>query len=125
MANYEAKTASSRANIKEGEEKNLRAYLDKWYLNDLEYAIGEGKFEIYGECDFSPTLKNENGEQDEEGDPDPEGFILGLKPFLEEKKEGYVIAIQSVGYEKCIYPLGAFEYILRTGEVEFNGFKNP
>lgn len=103
---------------------------------------------IYGYDDFSPCpiVTKADAEADKtgslcEGDlnydmGNGEDFLSGLAPFLkpftfnailEKKKAGSgkaLIIVQTAGGEKCRFPLGATEFILKpNGKVEFNGFK--
>jgi len=141
MANYYGTTASNGGKVKEGKEKELQAYIEKWgFQGEGDLTVGvQGNFlHIYGGEDFNPLpiVTKEQAEANpdlEEGEcnydegGDPEGFLQGLAPFLEvqgKDKDENLIVVHTVGAEKCRFPLGALEYILRpTGEVEYNGFK--
>lgn len=141
MANYYGTTASNGATIKKGKEKELQAYLDKWTWlgeGELKTEIRGNYLAIYGYDDFDPYLivtkeqaeanpDLEEGEANWDEGGDPEGFLMGLAPFLEKQGKGKdenLIVIQTVGNEKCRFPLGACEFVLRSdGTVEFNGFK--
>ena len=140
MANYYGTTASNGGKIKKGKKKALENYLKGWTcpaeFSDLIHIEGD-TLQIYGEDDFNPCpiVTPERAKEDEylevgEADydmADAEGFLSGLAPFLEPKGgkgNKNLIVVQSVGNEKCRFPLGAGEWILRpNGEVEFNGFK--
>ena len=141
MANYYGTTASNGGKVKKGKEKELQAYLDTWGNSgdgDLHMEVRGNYLAIYGGEDFDPmrvvTKEMAEASEDlEEGELDyneggnPEGFLQGLVPFLEvqgKDKDENLIVIHTVGAEKCRFPLGALEYILRpSGEVDFNGFK--
>jgi len=141
MANYMGTTASNGAVIKKGKEKELQAYLDKWTFlgeGDLKTEIRGNELAVYGYDDFDPypivTKEQaeanpdlEEGEADYDSCGDPEGFLTGLVPFLEvqgKDKDANLIVIQTAGAEKCRFPLGACEFVLRPdGNIEYNGFK--
>jgi len=141
MANYYGTTASNGGKIKKGMEKELQAYLDLWGFTgdgDMHTEIRGGFLHVYGYEDFDPRLlitkeqaeaneDYEEGEFNDDADSDPEAFLEGLAPFLEvqgEDKAQNLIVIHTVGGEKCRFPLGACEMVLRPdGFVESNSFK--
>jgi len=141
MANYYGTTASNGGKIKKGKEKKLQAYLDLWGFTgdgDMNTEIRGQFLHVYGYEDFDPRLlvtkeQAEANEELEEGaydwnaDSDPEEFLRGLTPFLKKQGKGKsenLIVIHTTGAEKCRFPLGAAEWILRpNGEVDYNGFK--
>ena len=146
MANYYVTTASNGGTVKKGKKKELEAYIERWgfsgegdmTVNVDEDTKGNGFLNIYGYDDFAPfpVVTKEQAEEDEdleEGDMDydagcdPEAFLEGLAPFLKAQGKGKdknLIVVQTVGSEKCCFPLGAGEFILRpNGKVDFNGFK--
>jgi len=147
MADYMGTTASSGAKIKKSKVKELEAYLAKWDLSageggvsvDIRENNGKLSLHVYGDDDFSPYLvvTKEQAEEDdnlEEGTPnfdegsDCDGFVKGLAPFLDvsgKGKEKFLIVIQTVGNEKCRFPLGACEWVLLpNGKLKTNGFTN-
>jgi len=151
VANFEGTTASEGGKIKKGKEAALRAYLSKFYLlsqGDDEEAgeegigayIRGGWLHIYGYGDFSvPPLVDEKnadgevvGQEPDYDNNDCTAFMEGLKPFLAKTAHGtgkhkqeYLLVVQTVGHEKCRFPLCAGEWVLRpSGKVEFNGFKH-
>ena len=127
MANFVATTASSGARIKKEKRKELEAYLEGFSTDseDVELVIEDGEeptIEIYGYGWFTVWEKVDNEEGEEEVvDFDTEKtdeFLLGLAPFLAEP-----LIIQSVGNEKCRFPLAAWEYRVHPdGKIEENGF---
>ena len=148
MANYYGTTASSGAEIKKGKTEALRAYLALWGFQgegnlvcDIREDDKGDTLHIYGDDDFAPCplVTKEEAEKDEnleEGEPnwdacDGGAFLSGLTPFLKPFNFGHgngkgkaLIIVQTVGNEKCRFPLGALEYILRpNGKVDYNGFK--
>ena len=141
MANYYGTTASNGGKVKEGKAEELQAYIEKWGFqgeDDLFVGVQGNFLHIYGGEDFAPCpiITKEEAENDKNGyleegemwdDGDPEAFLEGLAPFLEVQGEGKdknLIVVHTVGAEKCRFPLGACEYILRpTGKVDYNGFK--
>ena len=143
MANYMGTTASSGGTAKKGKEKELEAYLENWHFGtegELRVGVENGILHIYGYDDLCAyPLRTETTDEGEAGEPDYDeedtiGFLSGLAPFLKEfvinkgapkdKQQKAVLVVHTVGAEKCRFPLGACEYIVRAdGKVDTNGFK--
>jgi hypothetical protein len=116
MANYYGTTASNGGVIKKGKEKALEAYLEKWCWlgeSDPTMEVQGSTLNIYGYDDFGVYPVGDDGEADWDAGDDTEGFLKGLVPFLKvqgKDKDKNLIVIQTVGNEKCCFPLGACEF---------------
>lgn len=139
MANYYGTTSSNGADIKKGKKADIDAYVAGWCFcgeGDMEVCVTDKYFSICGYDDFNPlpvATKEDvekNPDEYDEGEPmfdmgDGEAFLSGLAPFLETKKNGTCLVVQTCGAEKARFPLGACEYVLYPdGKVETNGFKH-
>ena len=118
MADFGAVTASSGAKVTDIEA--VRQLLKKYDIEGLEYKVtNDGYFYVYGYEYFS-VYTEENGYATEE-------FLEELSTYLDE-----ILVIQSIGGEKCRFPLSATEiiitpaHLLKEGNstVEWNSFKN-
>jgi len=128
MANFEGVTASSGAAIKPEKLEELMTYLEGFSAcgEDGDMVKIEGNtIQIYGYDWFAVYEKYEviNSDTPEEKEVDYDNdvtdtFLEGLKPFLEEP-----LIVQSIGNEKCRYPLSAWEWKVNPeGEIQQGGF---
>lgn len=143
MANYNGVTASTTGIIKKGKVEECQEYLNGWgFTGDgeikTEIGIKDRTLNIYGYDDFDPhTLATKDdpdnyievGDINYEDGKDGEDFLMGLAPFLEPigEQDGkeFLMVVQSVGYEKCRFPLGSVECVLfADGTVGFTNFKH-
>jgi len=145
MANYYGTTASSGALVKLGQDEALREYLAKWGFmgeGDIDCLIREAThpdkdkrstLHIYGQDDFGPIELDADGEFPDDCDSDSEKFLEGLVPFLDvqsftdynKEKCEFLITVQTVGNEKCRFPLGAAEWtLLPDGSFKTSSFKS-
>jgi hypothetical protein len=129
MADFIATTASNGARLKDPEavEKIIGCYV---WDGDVEASIqtreGQACLVIYG-YDWPNAWKIPEGVNRDEFEPDydiDDGFDAFLKevsPYLAEP-----LTVQSVGAERCRFPLAASEWHIRPGEttIEVNSFNH-
>jgi len=117
MANFEGVTASNSPAIKPDKIDKIKEIVDRYCLNELACGVRDGCLELYG-YDFFYVSANEPNDMDDEYDK-TDNFLKEIAPLLLEK-----LVIQSVGSEKCRFPLAAQEIVvLPNGDITYNGFK--
>jgi hypothetical protein len=133
MANFIATTASNGAGLKDLEavKKILERYVFDGDLTaeiETSQSSGQPYLSIYG-YEWPGAFKVPDGVNRDDFEPDYdvepldifEDFLKELAPFLTEP-----LTIQSVGAEKCRFPLCAREWHIRPGaaDVEQTGFRH-
>jgi len=125
MGTFISITASSGARIKNGKEEEVKKLIDKYNFGTkeksffipegLECHINKGIIEIWGYEWPNLWLKPKNGE-DTDCTEYFEEFLETLAPYLAED-----LIIQSIGSEKCCFPLAAMEIRVTPNGVERGG----
>lgn len=129
MADFDARTASTGGKIKEGISLDtLQEYLNRWLGGEIEYSFrDDGSLCLYGYGWFDP--QDSEAPEDDPGLGTDEKFLKGLAPFLAPSKrkiagrtDEYLIIVESIGAEKCRFPLSANRWTLRpNGDIECHG----
>ena len=131
MATFVATTASNGARLKDPEA--VAKILDRYFWDgdvtaSIETRDGQAQLEIYG-YDWPGAWRIPDGANRDDFEPDYdidpgdglEDFLKEVAPYLAEP-----LTIQSVGSERCRFPLAARELHIRPGEttIEVNGFNH-
>lgn len=115
MGTFTGVTASSGAKIKKGCENRVKKLMDNYdFSQGLECQINDNRIEIWGYEWPYLSLKSKNAENNDYIFDD---FLKRLSPLLDED-----LVIQSIGNEKCVYPLCAMEIIVTPSSVSHKYF---
>ena len=122
MANFEAVTASNGLKVLPEQAASLKGLLDKYATqSDVQMEFKDNQLDIYGYGWLNVYPRRpDSGEDDGETDYDAEAnneFLDLLRPFV---PEGQMFVIQSIGSEKCIYPLSAIAVVVTKDKVEWH-----
>lgn len=119
MANFEAVTSSNGLKVLPEQAVPLKALLDKYVIEpELDTDIKDGEFAIYGYFWFSVYAVNKDEPDGVDWDTEmTDEFLNELRQFV---PEGEKFIIQSIGYEKCRYPLSAMAIVVSRDKVEWH-----
>ena len=121
MANFEGVTTCNDVKIIEGKETEVAELIEKYTFNGEMnvYVDKSGYFQLHGH-EFLYIAKNESDDPTEHTDIDGvQEFLTELAPFLAD-----TLVIQSIGNEKCRYPLVAQEIVVYpSGLIQYGGFQ--
>lgn len=111
MANFEAVTSCNGIVMKEG----IKEYLDKFKFLGEDINVGidnECRLEFHGYSWPEIYLEKDEDESNNANDL----FFSGLKKFV---PKGKTLIIQSIGHEKCRFPLFALEIKITSKTVKY------